>query len=569
MIQRDYINQKFRIKIFTFGFVLIFGLIIFSLFEIQIVKGKYYSSLAENQHSVTRIIPAERGKIYIRDIKTGEKFVLATNKNLDMVYAIPQQIKDKKKVSGELASILKMDEGEIFSLIDNEKLYVPIKHKLTVDEINMIENSDLLSGVLLKQEQWREYPETTLASNVVGFVNNDGDGNYGVEGYFDNDLIGKSGEVSLERDSRGRPIAVGNKTEDAAEDGKSIVLTIDRTIQSFAEKELSDTIKKFSSPSGSITVMDPNSGEILAMADFPFYDPNIFNEVEDISVFKNQAISGLYEPGSIFKIFTEAAGLDSGKITPNMTYTDTGSYQVGSHTIKNATGQAFGVQTMSQVLEQSLNTGTCFIKDQIGNEPFYNYIVKFGFSQKTGIGLVGEASPNFRPLSQWRDIDYATASFGQGIAVTPIQFLQGAAVIANGGELVQPRIVSEFILSDGSKIKPEVEPKIRVIKKDSASQAGAMMVSVVEKGHGKAAQVKGYRIAGKTGTAQVAEGGEYTDKTIGSFILFGPAENPKFIILVRIDEPKGVQWAESTAAPAAGRLAKKILEYMEISPSNN
>lgn len=569
MIQRDYINQKFRIKIFTFGFVLAFGLIIFRLFEIQIVKGKYYSSLADNQHSVTRIIPAERGKIYIRDIKTGEKFVLATNKNLDMVYAVPQQIKDKKKVSEELASILNMDKEEIFSLIDNEKLYVPIKHKLNLDEVKRIEESESLPGVLLKQEQWREYPETTLASNVVGFVNNDGDGNYGVEGYFNEDLLGKAGEISLERDSTGRPIAVGDKSENPAEDGKSIVLTIDRTIQSFAEKELADTIKKFSSPAGSITVMDPNSGEILAMANYPYYDPNTFNEVEDVSFFKNQAITGSYEPGSIFKIFTEAAGLDSGKITPSMTYTDTGSYQVGSHIIKNATGKAFGVQTMTQVLEQSLNTGTCFIKDQIGNEPFYNYIVKFGFGQKTGIGLVGEAAPSLRAEGQWRDIDYATASFGQGIAVTPIQFLQAASAIANGGELVQPRIVSEFILSDGSKVKPEVKPKVRVLKKDAASQAGAMMVSVVERGHGKTAQVKGYRIAGKTGTAQVAEDGKYTDKTIGSFILFGPAEDPKFIILVRIDEPKGVQWAESTAAPAAGRLAKKILEYMEISPNLN
>lgn len=488
-----------------------------------------------------------------------------------MVYAVPKQIKDKKKVSADLADILSMEKDEIFSIIDNEKLYAPIKHKLSDEEVRRIEESKTLDGILLKEEQWREYPEITLASNVVGFVNNEGKGNYGIEGYFNDDLLGKSGEISSERDATGRPIVVGGKSEELVENGKNIVLTIDRTIQSFAEKELRDTIDKFSSPAGSITVMDPNTGEILAMANYPNYDPNVFNEVEDASVFKNQVVSGIYEPGSIFKIFTEAAGLDSGKITPSMTYNDTGSYQVGSHVIQNATGKAFGTQTMTQVLEQSLNTGTCFIKDQIGNEPFYNYIVKFGFGQKTGIGLVGEALPNLSPVTSWRDINFATASFGQGVAVTPIQFIQAAAAIANGGELVQPRIISEFVLSDGSRVKPEVKPKTRIIKKEAASQAGAMMVSVVERGHGKAAGVKGYRIAGKTGTAQVPnpDGGYYSDKTIGSFISFGPAENPKFIILVRIDEPKGVQWAESTAAPAAGRLAKKILEYMEISPTAN
>lgn len=562
-------SQKIRISFFLTLFLFIFSAIIFRLFEIQVLRNGYYLDLAESQHWVTRKIPAERGNIYTKDLKTGEKYILATNKNLNMVYAIPQQIKDKGSVASELASILDMEKDEIFGSINNDKLYVPIKHKLSDEEVEKIENSSL-GGVLLVPEQWREYPESSLASHIVGFVNAEGDGQYGVEGYYNDRLKGTEGQISLERDTVGRPIAIGDRIEDPAEDGQDIVLTIDRIIQSYAEKELKEAVEKFDARSGNVIVMDPSNGDIWAMTNYPDFDPNEYNKIEDYDIFKNTSISHIYEPGSIFKIITMAAGIDAGAVLPTSTFVDSGAVKIGGYTIRNSDGKAHGAQTMTQVLEESLNTGAYYVKEQMGNEVFYKYIERFGFGKLTGIDLGGEVESPLKSFESYRDINFATMTFGQGIAVTPMQFITASSVIANGGDLIRPNIVSEFIMPDGSKIKPEARLGERVIKKETANMIGAMMVSVVENGHGKTAQIDGYRIAGKTGTAEIPakDGSGYlSGKNIGSFILFAPAEDPRFIILVEIDEPKGVQWAESTAAPVAGRLAEKILNYLEIPPS--
>jgi len=518
---------------------------------------------------MTRKIPAKRGQIYTRDLKTGEKHLLAVNKTMNMVYVIPRQIRDKEGTASKLSEILAMDKKEISDFINNDKVYVPIKHKLSDDEVGKIEESGLI-GVMLAPEEWREYPEGELASHLIGFVNNEGMGQYGIEGYFDKELKGTPGEVELEKDTVGRPITVGDKKENPALDGEDIVLTIDRVVQNFAEEELKTAVEKFSAKGGSVIVMNPENGDVWGMANYPSFDPNKFNEIKDVELFKNAAVSHVYEPGSIFKIITMASGIDSGKVSPNTTYVDSGEVKIGGYTIKNSDGKAHGKRTMTQVLEDSLNTGSFFVKEQIGNEAFYEYLKKFGFGQKTGIDLVGEAESPLKSFKSWKDINFATATFGQGIAATPIQFLEAASAIANGGKVIKPNMVAEFIKSDGSKNNPSKEIKGTVIKKESANTVGAMMVSVVEKGHGKAAKIPGFRVAGKTGTAEIPSKsgqGYESGKNIGSFVLFVPAENAKFIILVKIDEPKGVQWAESTAAPVAGSLAKKILEYLEIPPT--
>lgn len=560
--------QRKRIGIF-FGLVFVFfAVIIFRLFDLQVLKNSYYLSLAKGQHWMTRKIPAKRGQIYARDLKSGEKYLLATNKTLSMVYAIPRQIKNKEETSKKLSEILGMEAQDIFNLINNDKVYVPVKHKLSDEEVSKIENSGI-TGIMLSPEEWREYPEGELAAHIIGFVNNEGIGQYGIEGSLDEKLKGKPGEVTLERDTAGRPITVGQRKENPALNGEDIVLTIDRFIQNLAEQELKTAVEKFKAKSGNVIVMNPENGEIWAMANYPSFDPNKFGEVKDFELFKNTSVSHIYEPGSIFKIITMSAGIDSGKVFPNTTYIDQGEIRIGGYTIKNSDGKAHGKKTMTEVLEESLNTGSFFVKEQIGNEAFYNYLKKFGFGQKTGISLVGEVENLLKPFKSWRDINFATATFGQGIAITPLQFIDAASVIANGGTLVEPNIVSEFIMPDGSSDKQGKKIKDTVIKKETANMVGAMMVSVVEKGHGKAAKIPGFRIAGKTGTAEIpSKDGEGYEKgkNIGSFVLFAPAENAKFIILVKIDEPKGVQWAESTAAPVAGSLAKKILEYLEIPP---
>lgn len=564
-------SQKIRISFFLTFFLFAFGAIIFRLFEIQVLRNGYYLELAEGQHWVTRKIPAERGNIFTRDLKTGERFVLATNKKLNMVYAIPKQIKDKEVAASELASILSMDREEVFNIINNDKMYAPLKHKLSDDEVSKIEDSTL-EGIILFPEEWREYPEGSLASKVVGFVNSEGDGQYGVEGYYNDKLCGKEGQISSERDTVGRPIAVGDKIENPAENGQDIVLTIDRIIQSYAERELKDAVEKFTAKSGQVIIMDPNNGDILALADYPDFDPNKYNEIKDYDIFKNPAISSVYEPGSIFKVITMAAGIDSGSVLPTTTYQDSGSVKIGGYTIRNSDFKAHGNQTMTQVLEKSLNTGSYFVKEETGDEKFYKYIENLGFGKLTGIDLGGEVESPLHSFESLQDINFATMSFGQGIAVTPIQFITAASAIANGGDLVRPNIVSEFVMPDGSKVKQEVKKTKGVLKKETANMVGAMMVAVVENGHGQTAQVDGYRIAGKTGTAEIPakDGSGYeSGKNIGSFILFAPAEDPKFIILVKIDEPHGVQWAESTAAPVAGRLAEKILNYLEIPPTKD
>lgn len=569
MAYLEHTVQRKRIGIF-FGFVFIFfAVITFRLFELQVFKNNEYLTLAKSQHWMTRKIPAKRGLIYSRDLKTGEKHLLAMNKTLNMVYAVPRQIKDKEETAKKLSTILAIDEKETFDLINNDKVYVPIKHKLSLDEVSKIETSGTL-GIMLSSEDWRDYPEGELASHVIGFVNNEGVGQYGIEGKLDEKLKGKEGEVTMERDTSGRPITVGDKKENPASNGQDVVLTIDRVIQDSAERELKATIEKFKAPSGSIIVMNPENGEIWAMANYPTFDANKFSEVKDFDIFKNASIAHIYEPGSIFKIITMSAGIDTGKVFPTTTYVDPGEIKIGSYTIKNSDGKAHGKKTMTEVLEESLNTGSYFVKEEMGNEAFYNYVNKFGFGKKTDIELDGEVESPLKPFKSWKDINFATATFGQGIAVTPLQFITAAGAIANGGRLVKPHVAAEYVMPDGSKIPVQKEVKDTVLKKESANIVGAMMVSVVEKGHGKAAKIPGFRVAGKTGTAEIPkkDGKGYEEgKNIGSFVLFVPAESAKFIILVKIDEPKGVQWAESTAAPVAGSLAKKILDYMEIPPN--
>ncbi len=561
--------QRKRIGIF-FGVVFVFfAIITVRLFEFQVLKNDEYLALAQGQHWMTRKIPAKRGLIYTRDLKTGERNILAMNKSLNMVYVVPRQIKDKEEASRELSEILSIDHEEVFDNINNDKVYVPIKHKLSDEEVSKIEECGIL-GIMLSPEDWRDYPEGELAAQIVGFVNNDGDGQYGVEGNFNDVLKGKEGEVTMERDTAGRPITVGEKQESPASNGKDIVLTVDRVIQDTVERELKTAVEEFSASGGNIIVMNPENGEVWAMANYPTFDPNRFNEIKDIELFKNSSISHVYEPGSIFKIITMAAGIDASKVMPNTTYFDTGEVKIGGYSIRNSDGKAHGTKTMTQVLEDSLNTGSFFVKEQMGNEIFYNYLKKFGFGQTTGIGLSGEIDSPIKVFDSWREINFATASFGQGIAVTPIQFITAASAIANGGKIVEPHIVSEFVMPDGSKTSVQKKIKDTAIREETSNMVGAMMVNVVEKGHGKAARVPGFRVAGKTGTAEIPskDGTGYEEeKNIGSFVLFVPAENAKFIILVKIDEPKGVEWAESTAAPVAGSLAKKILNYLEIPPN--
>jgi cell division protein FtsI/penicillin-binding protein 2 len=356
-----------------------------------------------------------------------------------------------------------------------------------------------------------------------------------------------------------------------AKNGVDLVLTIDDTVQYEIEKILKATMEKHQADGGSILVQEPSTGKILAMANYPNFNPNEFGKVEDMNAFSNSSISGTYESGSVFKTFTLASGIDAGVISANTTYVDVGVINEAGYNIKNSDEKAYGEQTMTQVLEKSLNTGVIFVERLMGNARFLEYIKNFGFGERTGINLPGESAGNISNLKNLKShIQFFTASYGQGLTVTPLQIVNAYSAIANGGNLMRPQIVEKKVYSDGREeiINPEIIR--RVIKEDSANQAKEMLKSVVVNGHGKRAAVPGYAVGGKTGTAQVAKKGSvgYEDgMTIGSFAGIAPLENPRFTVIVKIDNPKDVEWAESSAAPAFGEVMKFLLNYYNIEPT--
>ncbi|KKQ91043.1 MAG: Peptidoglycan glycosyltransferase [Berkelbacteria bacterium GW2011_GWA1_39_10] len=550
---------------FTIGFIVVIAAILgFRLFQKQVLEHATYLASAQDQYIIKKDLPAQRGKIYSSDM-----FPLATNRQYFQVLAVPKNIKNPDEVADKLAKILGLTKNEIFNLINNDKNYIPpLKHGLSEEEGDKI--ADLkLRGILVLPESRRFYPENQLASHILGFVNNSSEGQYGIEGFFDEELRGYGGEISAEKDIRGRLFSIGDKIEPT--NGADYVLTIDKNIQYKAENVLQEAVKEFKADSGSITIMDPKTGAIIAMAGEPSFDPNKFSEVakEDQDVFNNSTIVSAWEPGSVFKPLIMAAAINEGKVQPDTEGIFSNMVTVDSYEIHTSTDQAYGKETMTQVLENSDNVAMVWISEQLGKELEYKYVKDYGFGRKTAIELDTEATGDVLDVKKWSNTQRATIAFGQGISVTPIQLITAAASIANGGKLMKPYIVSEISYADGNKDYHQPQEVKRVLNTDTANKVKDMMVSVVEKGHGKKAGVSGYKVAGKTGTAQVPNpgGGYYKDRHIGSFIGFAPADDPKFIMLVRLDQPKNAEWAESSAAPTFGTMAKWLLEYFRVPPS--
>ncbi len=563
MIKDDVWNKRIRIAT---GLVVILGLILgFRLFQKQVLEHGVYATAAENQYMVKESLPSQRGQIYASDM-----FPLATNVQSYQVLAVPSQITNPDQVAGELAPILQMSQADIFNLINNNKNYLPpIKHGLTEEEGNKIAALKI-NGVTVLPEMERVYPEGQLASQVLGFVNKDGDGQYGLEGYYNDELKGDSGLLSAEKDITGRLFSIGEEIN--PQNGSDLVLTIDHAIQYQAEQVLAEAIKKYQADSGSIVIMDPKTGAIYAMAGNPTYDPNNYNQVPsgEQNVFNNPVIADAWEPGSVFKPLIMAAAINEGKVTPDTTQTFSNMVKVNGYEIHTATDHAYGKETMTNVLENSDNVGMVWVAQQLGKAAEAQYLTNFGFGRKTGIELNTESTGIMADVKKWSDVQAATIAFGQGISVTPIQLVTAIASIANGGHLMQPYIISEIHEAGGKVDKQSPEEVKTVLSAQTAQEVTQMMVSVVKDGQGKKAGVAGYNIAGKTGTAQIPDpsGGYYTDRQIGSFVGFAPAEDPKFVMLVRLDQPKTVAWAEDSAAPAFGEMAQWLLQYFGIAPSS-
>jgi len=562
------ILQKNRIGMVGIFFILILILMVSKIVQRQIIEYSNFSSLARQQHLVNENMPAKRGEILVYDAQLKDYYPLATNVSLFSLNIVPTQVRRPELVVAKLLPYLSgtgIEESDLLEMTNSEKIYIPpLKRRIEELEAKEIRELDL-DGVYLRTEEYRYFPEDDLAASVLGFVNRDQIGQYGIEGYFNKELSGKSGIASVEKSSLGSHIAIGNRKIVNPEPGVSVVLTLDRAIQYYVEKKLKESVELHKASGGSVIIMEPSTGKIIAMANYPDYNPNFYNTYP-MENFTNINVSAVYEPGSVFKVLTMAMGIDAGLISPGTTYTDIGEVQVDDRIIKNSDLKAYGTQTMAQVLEKSLNTGLVFVVQKIGRSLFYKYLKKFGFGTSTGVELDGEVSAYIRPFRSWAEIDLATMSFGQGIAVTPMQLISAIASIANGGKLMQPHIVDKILYPSGAV---SIDPQIinLVIKPQTAQLVSAMMVNVVDKGHGRQAGVSGYRIAGKTGTAQIPKGGAYEKgATIGTFIGFGPVEDPKFVMLTRIDRPEGMRFAESSAAPLFGDIAKFLLDYWQIAP---
>lgn len=565
-------DNENRIRIIGIAVFCAGALLVVRLYFIQVASYDKWTAIAESQHSTFQELIADRGEIYMRD---GDgRYPLAVNREYQMAYVVPRDVIDKDYTASELSRILSVDAGAIREKLNkaNDPFEI-IKKRLTDEETKQVKQSGL-KGVALLPEKYRYYPAGELASQIVGFVNfdkTDNVGEYGVESSRNSVLRGENGEVSQERDAAGRWIPLSDRNLLSPKNGAGLVLTLDRVIQYETEKILGEALKLYGADRASAIVMDPNTGAILAMASQPQFDPNNYSEVQDYSLFLNPLVSLVYEPGSIMKPITMAMGIEEGKINPNTEYVDTGLVKAGGYTISNAEGKVYGRSTMMKVLEESINTGVIFVEKLIGHQTFREYMERFGFGEKTNIDLPAELAGSTRNLKNIRsDVEFFTATFGQGVSVTPLQMVTAYSVLANGGIFYKPQIVERVIYADGREEK--VAPQIvrRVLSEETSRIMGEMLRSVVTRGHGKRADVQGYLVGGKTGTAQVAkqnEKGYEASVNVGSFVGYAPINDPRFVVLVKFDNPKNVEWAESSAAPTFGKIMKFLLEYAKIKPT--
>lgn len=566
-----------RLAFVRLVFLILFSILAVRLFMLQVMDYKFYAALASGQHDLYAKLLPERGQILVQDpLSPAGVFPVAANKPLSLIYSSPKDVPDAQTTAEVLAPILEKEQDELNAILGKKTdPWEPLLHNASDELVEKVKSLQL-PGIYSAPEMARYYPAGELFSQLVGFVGfSDGkkQGQYGVERFYESLLAGTQGEIRSQKDAAGRLIALGNKDLLPATNGADVVLTIDKNIQVKACTSLTEAVKKHGAQGGSVIIMDPTSGAIRALCNAPTFDSNKYFQVKNGGVFINAAVSSPYEPGSVFKAITMAAALNEKKVEPSTTYDDTGEVTIGPNTIRNSDNKAHGVQTMTNVLEESLNTGAIFAMRQISVKTFANYIRLFGFGDKLGIDLPHEQSGNVKSLNGKSEIYSATASFGQGITVTPLQLVAAFGAIANRGKLMKPYVVQEVRKTDGTVQITRSQISQNVITPNIADTLSAMLVSAVERGHGKRAGVPGYYVAGKTGTAQIPklQGGGYeaSDLTIGSFVGFAPVDNPKFVMVVKIDRPNDVVFAESTAAPLFGEIAKYLLDYYQIPPTRS
>lgn len=555
-----------RYRIVLLFFTLVFGVIILRLFYWQIVKAAELRKLGETQYGKSIKIEPIRG-----EIETSDGFPIAANKISYLLYANPKEVKDKQKTARALSLTLDLDEGSISAQLSQDLFWVPLARGIDSNLKKAAEGKNIL-GLGFEQEFERYYPEASMAASLLGFVGRDEEGStkgyFGLEGYYDRLLRGKQGSALQIHDALGRPIlARVNSDKSFGTDGSSLVLNIDRSIQFLVEKKLKEGIERYGASGGMVGIVDPKTGAILAMATFPSFDPKKYSEYSN-DLYKNGFISNLYEPGSTFKPLIMSAAFNEKLLKPSSKCSIcSGPVSIGGYDLHTWNDKYYPNSTMLEVIQHSDNTGMVFTAQTLGLDRMVKYLDKYGIGKTTGIDLQGETAPVIKPKNSWYAVDLATTGFGQGISVTPIELLTAFSSIANKGIMMEPHIVASVRDENGKITKIEPKEIGRPIDSASAKVMTEVLVNAVNKGEAQWTRIKGYRIAGKTGTASIPIEGKYDpNKTIASFIGFAPAAEPKFVIFVILDRPTARIYGAETAAPIFFGIARDLFSYYGIAP---
>ncbi|MFZ4854863.1 MAG: penicillin-binding protein [Desulfuromonadaceae bacterium] len=552
-----------RIRIIMIGTV--FGLIFLNVvgrsFYLQILQHEILEKKADKQHQHKIDLTPARGSILDRNGTT-----LAESIHMDSCYAEPRRIKDVTGTAAVLSPILGIPKGELVTKLSVNKSFIWVERWLAPEVALRVKNMKL-PGIGFAPESKRFYPNMEIAAHVVGFTGRDPNGLEGIERKYDSTILGNTGYMITERDALGRNIAIMDTVIKDSSPGKSVILTLDKTIQFIAEKELAKAVTDSKAKGGMVLVMESDTGKVLAMANYPTFNPNAYSRYS-LAELRNHVVADSFEPGSTFKVFTIAAALDSNTVKESDIYNcENGSYRIAGRTIHD--DHPHSRLTVSEIIKYSSNIGSAKIGFKMGEGKLSSYLRNFGFGARTGIDLPGEAVGNLKKHSYV--IDLATTSFGQGVSLSAIQLTTALSAIANGGNMMKPYLV-EQILDDNGAVVQKFEPQIvrRVISPETALKVTKMMETVTgEGGTGTKAALDGYRVAGKTGTAQKVDPvtHTYSSKRIGSFVGFVPADKPKLTIAVIIDEPQGIKYGGIVAAPAFREIAQNSLAYLKIQPT--
>lgn len=550
--------MRFVALLFAVFFVAVSG----RAFYLQVLNNDRLVKLAEKQHQRIVALTPGRGAIYDRN-----NAPFAVSIEMDSCYAETRNIEDLRKTAATLAPLLGFFPPDLEAKLKGARNFVWLSRRMAPEQAKKVKELKL-EGIGFVKESKRFYPNSQVAAHVIGFTGMDPGGLEGVEKRYDATILGNTGYLVTERDALGRDIALKKGSEGkSGSKGNNVVLTLDKNVQYIAEKELALAVEKNGAKNGIAIVMEPDTGRVLAMANYPTFNPNSYAHY-DASSLRNRAIADSFEPGSTFKIFLVASALEAGVIRPGDYFDcENGSYKMHGRTIHDT--HKYGSLSVSEILKYSSNIGSAKIGSRLGSGRLYAALNGFGFGEKSNIDLPGEASGMLRQQAKWYGIDLATISFGQGVTATPLQIAAAVSAVANGGNLMKPYLVDR-ITDDNGAVLQQFQPQVRrrVISAQTARSVSRMLEGVVtEGGTGTGAMVDGYRVAGKTGTAQKAEGRGYSaDKRTASFVGFVPADRPRLTILVVVDEPKTSSYGGVVAAPAFSAIAQQTLCYLNVPP---